>query len=105
MCSSEDSFEGVAATFKWLEYKDWERLDLFDTHEHDGLIAQTMRRKANLVFRCLVLIVLSHCKTMVILQSRRSHHEVKNDPFTILVYPKSAPFTHDNSSLPITVRS
>ena len=57
MCSSEDSFEGVAATFKWLEYKDWERLDLFDTHEHDGLIAQTMRRKANLVFRCFVLIV------------------------------------------------
>ena len=63
MCSSDDSFEGVAATFKWLEYKDWERLDLFDTHEHDGLIAQTMRRKANLVFRCFVLIVLSHCKT------------------------------------------
>ena len=49
--------------------------------------------------------IVSRCKTMFILRSRRSHQEVGNDPFTILVYLKSNPFALNSSSIPITVRS
>ena len=48
--------------------------------------------------------IVSRCKTMFILRSRRSHQEVGNDLFTILVYLKSNPFALNSSSIPITVR-
>ena len=51
ICSSGDSFEGVDGSFKWPNYKAWERSDMFNKHEHDAKIAQTMRKKANLVYR------------------------------------------------------
>ena len=57
ICSSADSFELVDGSFKWPDNQAWERSDLFNNHEHDGRIAQTMRTKANLVYR-------SHCVSL-----------------------------------------
>ena len=51
ICSSADSFEGVDGSFKWADNEAWQRSDLFNDHEHDGRIAQTMRKKANLAYR------------------------------------------------------
>ena len=65
ICSSADSFEGVDGSFKWPDNEAWERSDLFNNHEHDGRIAQTMRKKANLVYRsyCVMCLVARQCSS------------------------------------------